>query len=138
MYDIWVKDLMTREVVSCPPDTSLAEVVEELNTNMFSCLVVVDGDQPVGMVTERGLVQILADLLGENDWETFPIENFMSTPVITIDTDDTLIEAVETMREKNVRHVPVINTEGGLEGILTQTDVIRGFYDAMREQQPEL
>lgn len=129
MGDIWVSDYMTSEVVSCPADTTLAEVVEELRSSLFSCLVIVDGEFPIGLITERDLVGVFADILGEEHWEQMRIANFMSTPPKTILSDLTLVEAVTIMKELGIRHVPVVDVRGELKGILTQTDIIRGFHD---------
>lgn len=135
MGDIWVSDCMTCEVVSCPADTTLAEVVEELRSNLFSCLVIVDGKFPIGLITERDLVSIFADILDEANWEQMRIENFMSTPPKTIQTDLTLVEAVSCMKELGIRHAPVVDVQGELKGILTQTDIIRGFYKEARNSE---
>ena len=129
MSDIWVSDYMTSEVVSCPADTTLAEVVEELRSNLFSCLVIVDGKFPTGLITERDLISVFADILDEENWEQMLIGNFMSTPPKTVQADLTLVEAVTTMKELGVRHAPVVDVRGELKGILTQTDIIRGFYE---------
>jgi CBS domain-containing protein len=135
MNDMWVSDYMSREVVTCPGDTILAEVVEELHSNLFSCLVVVDGDKPIGLINERHLVAVFADILGQANWGDMKVENFMNTPVKTIASDLTLVEAVTAMKEFQLRHVPVVDSQGKLAGILTQTDIIRGFYDAALEAQ---
>ena len=129
MNDIWVSDYMTSEVISCPADTTLAEVVEELRSNLFSCLVIVDGKFPIGLITERDLVGVFAEILGKENWEQLRIEQFMSSPPKTIHADLTLVEAVTTMKDLGIRHAPVVDVRGELKGILTQTDIIRGFYD---------
>lgn len=129
MGDIWVSDFMSSEVNSCPGDTTLAEVVEELRSNLFSCLIIVEGNYPVGLITERDLVSVFADIVGEDRWEEMRVENFMSTPPKTIQSDLTMVEAVTTMKELGIRHAPVVNSAGELRGILTQTDIIQGFYE---------
>ncbi len=125
--DVWVSDIMSTNVVSCSPDTSLEEVVEELRTNAFSCLVILENECPVGMITERGLVGILSGLLGEEGWKGLIVKRFMSTPVKTINEDRTLIEAVDLMEMEKIRHAPITDQSGKLVGILTQSDIIRGF-----------
>ncbi len=131
--DIWVADFMSTKVVSCSPDTSLEEVVEELRTNDFSCLVILENERPVGMMTERALVRILSDLLGEENWESQTVKHFMSTSVKTIDEDRTLIEAVDLMGMEKIRRAPIIDLSGKLVCILSQSDIIRGFARAFRE-----
>jgi len=127
--DLWVSDHMSTEVVTCSEDTTLAEVIEELRTYSFSCLVVTRGDRPVGIVTERGLLGVMADILGEQDWESLTIDHFMSTPPTTVGCDYTLLEAVTIMRQNKIRHAPVVNLQKELVGILTQKDIINGFYE---------
>ncbi len=133
MDDIWVSDYMTRSVTSCPLDTSIDEVVAELQNNLFSCLVVVENEVPVGTVSLREMVSLFADLLDEKGWHGLRVENFMRTPANTIESDLTIMEAVTLMQQSDVRQSPVVDTTGKLVGILTQSDIIRGFYDTWLE-----
>lgn len=133
MQDIWISDIMSRDVTTCHPLTQLTEVVTQLHQRQFSCLVAVDNNSPVGIITERDMVTILADMLEDVSWDSLAVENFMSTKVITILEDATLFEAIEIIREEGIRHAPVVNHQGELVGILTQTDIINGFAQATPE-----
>jgi len=128
--EVWVRDCMTKEVVSCSFDTSLDEVVTELQTRLFSCLLVVDKDIPIGIITERDLVGIFSKLLDSEGWQQLIVADYMTKDPITFYEDLTLMEAVEQMQSNRIRHAPIVNNQGQLVGILTQTDVIRGFYNA--------
>ncbi len=129
MQDIWITDLMTQDVISCSSGTPLNDVVAELHQQRFSCLLIVDDNIPVGIITERDMVTILADMLGDVSWDALAVENFMSTPVISVSEDLNLYQAVEIFREKTIRHAPVVNRNGELIGLLTQTDIINGCYE---------
>lgn len=126
--DTWVRDYMSKDVVSCPVDTTLAEVLEELRSRVFSCLVVVEGNSPVGIVSERDLVHLFADLESVNGWGALLVNAFMTSPVNCLEEDLTIIEAVESLRHEGVKHAPVVDMAGCLVGLLTQTDVINGLY----------
>ena len=130
MHDIWVTELMTREVTTCKAETLLTDVVKMLHNQKFSCLVVVKDEAPVGIITERDMVTILADMLADVSWDSISVANFMSVDPITIMEDHTLFEAVDIIREEGIRHAPVINRENKLIGLLTQTDIINGLYRA--------
>ena len=130
MHDIWVTDLMTREVTTCKAETLLTDVVKMLHSEKFSCLVVVRDQRPVGIITERDMVTILADMLADVSWDSLSVENFMSPDPVTILEDHTLFEAVDIIREEGIRHAPVINRDNQLIGLLTQTDIINGLYQA--------
>ena len=134
MQDLWVNELMTREVTTCQPKTQLTEVVKQLHKKQFSCLIVVDNNKPIGIITERDMVTILADMLEDVSWDSLSVENFMSANPVTIMEDHTLFEAVEIIREEGIRHAPVIDRDGELSGLLTQTDIINGLYIASSEE----
>jgi predicted transcriptional regulator len=132
MEEIWVRDCMTREVVTCSFDTLLEEVVTELHENSFSCLIISNNNKPIGIITERDLVSIFSNLLDEDDWKRFIVADYMRKNPKTVYEDLTLSEAVEQMRIDGMRSMPVVNSQGEIVGILTQTDVVRGFYDAFK------
>ncbi len=131
MEDIWVSDIMTKEVTTCHPRTLLTEVVTQLHTHLFSCLVIVEDKKPIGIITERDMVTILADMLEDVSWDSLSVENFMTTPVVSLYEDHTLLEAVEIIRSEGIRHAPVINQTGELTGLLTQTDIINGYHNML-------
>ncbi len=85
---------MTKKVITTTPDTPLLEVVKKLNTERFSCLVIVHEEaEPIGIITERDMVTILADLYEDDSWVDMPVENFMTCPVVSVGLDHTLFEA---------------------------------------------
>ena len=128
--EVWVRDCMTREVVTCAFDTTLEEVVDELQTHLFSCLVVAEDNHPIGIITERDLLKIFSNLLDEENWRTLRVNDCMRKNPRTLYEDLTLMEAVDQMRIDKIRHAPIVNSQNLLVGILTQTDIINGFYRA--------
>jgi len=133
MKDLWVKDLMTTEVTTCSKSTSLNEVVAALHSAQFSCLIIIEDKKPIGIITERDMVTILADMLKDVSWDNLAVENFMTPDPITITEDITLFEAVDIIRFENIRHVPVVNSADQLIGVLTQTDMINGYHKSSLE-----
>lgn len=133
MKDISVKDLMTTDVTTCSRSTPLNEVVDALHSAQFSCLIILEDKKPIGIITERDMVTILADMLKDVSWDNIAIENFMTPDPITITEDITLFEAVDIIRFENIRHVPVVNSADQLIGVLTQTDMINGYHKSSLE-----
>ncbi|GAB1257402.1 CBS domain-containing protein [Aurantivibrio plasticivorans] len=127
LEEIWVRDCMTADVISCSFDTSLEEVVAELKDRLFSCLVVAENNEPIGIITERDLVSIFSTLLGKADWSQLKVCDYMTKPARTLYEDLTLLEAVDQMRLDKIRHAPIVDQQNQLVGILTQSDIIRGF-----------
>ena len=134
MLDLLIADLMTTGVNTCDPDTVLKKVVTDFIKQRFSCSVVIENNKPVGMITERDMVSLLADMLDDICWDAVAIKSFMSTPVITLNDDLKLTEAVSKLREKNIRHAPVVDIQGDLVGILTQADIVDGLFKAFQQQ----
>lgn len=131
MPDLWIADLMTQTVSTCKPSTLLTDVVKQLHKQQFSCLIMVnEQNNPVGIITERDMVTILADMLEDVSWDSLSVENFMTPDPITLLEDHTLTEAVEIIRNAGIRRAPVVNRNKELIGILTQTDIINAYYQA--------
>ncbi len=127
MKEIYVFEVMTENVTTCPKETSLKEVVKILSSNRLSSLVITENDEPIGIITERDMVSILADMLNDVVWDDLSIDHFMTSPTYTIPSETALHEAVELSKEKNIRHLPVVNENNKLVGLLTQTDMVNGL-----------
>jgi len=116
-----VSDVMVREVVTAGKNTPLKEVANSMYEKRVGSVVVVDeAGKPVGIVTERDLVYVCAKGLSADT----PIWMVMTENPITIGEDALLLDAVEKMRSLNVRHLPVVDKEGKLVGIISVRDVL--------------
>ncbi|MFQ5469871.1 MAG: CBS domain-containing protein [Gammaproteobacteria bacterium] len=124
-----VEEMMTNEVVTSTAEESLFDVLRKLSSNKFSCIVIVEEKKPIGIITERDLVELLIEMLQGVKWEELAIKNFMTTPVIAVDEDMLLEEVIDLAHRNAIRHMPVVHKgTGELVGILTQTDIVEGFY----------
>lgn len=117
---------MLRPAHQIPP---LKEVVKILSSKKLSCLVITNDNTPVGIITERDMVSILADMLNDVIWDQLSVDHFMHSPVTTISSDLPLDDAVELSQISSIRHLPVVNDAGKLAGLITQTDIVRGYYE---------
>ncbi len=131
MTDISIDEVMTLDVATCSPDESLLDAVKKLASKKISCLVIVENNIPLGILTERDLVEVLCDTLQGVVWEELAIKNFMTSPVITVNEDIMLSEAVIMSHTRKIRHIPVVSAAGDLVGILTQTNIVEGIYESL-------
>jgi CBS domain-containing protein len=125
-------------VHTCAPGTPVREAVERLRTADVGALVVVDGNRPVGMISERDIVRQIdrGDILGT------PVDALM-TPVRAGTADgrrrelvcgtpeDDVERVLETMVAHHFRHLPVVQ-DGALVGIVTTGDLARVLLDSLR------
>jgi CBS domain-containing protein len=114
---------MTRNVRSCRPDDTLASAAAAMCEADCRFLPVVDRiGHPTGVVTDGDIC-----LLGATDHrrlrDIFVREGMSGLPAVCR-ANDNLLDAVKTMRERRIRHLPVVNAEGVLEGVLSLTDVV--------------
>jgi CBS domain-containing protein len=118
-----VKDIMVSEVKTCRPDTNLAAAAEIMwATNCGALPVLDDQGQLVGMITDRDI----AMAVGSRNRAPSEITVFGVKPnpreLYTCAPGDDIHTALETMRERRVRRLPVVN-EGKLRGILCLNEI---------------
>jgi CBS domain-containing protein len=77
---------------------------------------------PLGILTDRDLV--IEVLARDVDMDSVVVGDVMSFDIVSVTEDTKLIDAIKVMRNKGIRRLPVVNTAGGLEGILTVDDVL--------------
>jgi len=122
-----VSDMMSKNLELVEVMTSVMEAARKMKEKNVSSLVVVDNEKsPLGIVTERDLVRKAC----VNDIRTSAINvnEIMSSPIITIDSSSSALEAVDMMVQKNVRHLLVVdkNNNNSINkpvGIITPLDL---------------
>jgi len=121
-----IGELCNREVVVIKTDASISEAVKLMRQYNVGDIVVVAQrgihSVPVGILTDRDLViEIMAK---EVDPQSVTVGDVMSTTLVTAREEEELVDVVHRMRNKGVRRVPIVNEQGGLEGIIAVDDVL--------------
>ncbi len=114
-----VGDVMKSAVKTTTPDQTFAHVAKLLKDNAISSVVVMDGDRLAGIVTERDLVNLVADGL---DPHAAKVADRMSTNLDTVEPRTDIAEAAEHMARLRIRHLPVLD-KGTLVGIISIRDL---------------
>ncbi|HUK41900.1 MAG TPA: GGDEF domain-containing protein [Candidatus Acidoferrales bacterium] len=128
MQDIRVKSFMTTTVKTVSPATPLADAIGAMKNSPHSCMMITDEEIPVGIITERDIVRLMGDLRGNPALLSQPVRSVMSRPVVTIDANTTLLDALVIARSKNLRHLPVDNAQRKLVGLVTQSDLVTAQF----------
>jgi CBS domain-containing protein len=118
-----VGDVMTKRVMyAITPRASVAEAAKKMKEVQKSCLLVMNGARPVGIISETDIVQkVLAESLSPADLK---VSEVMSKELRTIGPDESVSDAAKLMEGKKVRRLVV--TEGvNAVGIVTTTDLAR-------------
>jgi Predicted signal-transduction protein containing cAMP-binding and CBS domains len=117
-----VGEVMVNDVVALHRDVSAYDAVELMNKNRIGCLVVINSEGVVGILTERDLLERVLEQC-KNPKET-KVSEIMTRQVIVGKSDMQLAEATELMFEKKVKKLPIV--EGNrLVGLITLTDIAR-------------
>jgi CBS domain-containing protein len=131
-----IGEFCNREVVYATRETSIPEAAQLMRQYHVGDLVVVDeidGKRvPVGIVTDRDIViEIISQSLDINE---FKVGDIMSPQLISVQEKEGVFETIRLMRAKGIRRIPIINQEGGLEGIVSADDIL----DLLAEEMAEL
>lgn len=131
---IAVKDLMTAIGSEARPTAHLREVVATMRRNNHSCVVVTTEGRVSGILTERDLVGLLAQSLVGAALDGLSVSEVMTPDPMCVAETASLLEALTLARNNHVRHLPVINSEGLLVGMVTHTDMINIYVQILEEQ----
>jgi CBS domain-containing protein len=114
-------------VICCEADKVISEVAALMRRHHVGDVIIVDDTQngqrvPIGIVTDRDIV--IETIALDVDAKLFTASDLMMAPVVTVQEDASLTEALSIMRSKKVRRLPVVTRSGSLFGIITTDDLI--------------
>jgi CBS domain-containing protein len=118
---VLVRDVMVKDVRVVRPDTSVKEVVATMNKFDIGSIIVVQGDRPVGIITERDILRRTVEPCLAP--ETLTARQVMTSPVITINENANIEETARLMSRKRVKRLLVMNNSK-LVGMLSYTDIV--------------
>jgi len=117
-----VKDIMTSPVITIDEDASVNKAALLMDKNDVGCIVVTGKKgKPLGIITERDLV---TRVLAKNARPSkLVVKEVMTSPLITVDPDETLSEAARRMSRLKIRRLGVIY-KGNLVGLISSKDIL--------------
>ncbi|EIJ66126.1 CBS domain pair protein [Candidatus Nitrosopumilus salaria BD31] len=121
MHSTFVNQIMSKNVLTLDKSVSLQEAAEKMRSLKVGCVVILDDKSPIGIITERDFVTKVA---AEGRPLFTEISEVMSSPLITIDGEETIWEASELMKEKQIHKLPVKENDQ-IIGIVTTTDIVK-------------
>ena len=131
-----VRALMKSNVKSAGADASVAEVVAIMEANDCGAVPVVDREnRVVGMITDRDICLALGPR--RLPAAGIAVTDVMSRKVYACGPGEDILEALETMKNKKVRRLPVIDGEGRLVGILSMDDIVLHAESGKAEEVEE-
>ncbi|MFH1134062.1 MAG: CBS domain-containing protein [Nanoarchaeota archaeon] len=130
-----VGDTMTQQPVTVAPSLSLADAATMMRQHHVGSLVIMDGRKLSGVLSEQDIVRkAVAEGLDCTDCR---VSSIMETNLRTISPREDLYDALMTMRDLNIRHLPVLDNGGGMVGLLTLKDILKiqpNLFDLLVEK----
>lgn len=143
--NLMIRDIMTKDVSTVRPDTSLREAAQMLLKLRISGLPVVDNsNKPVGIVTEADFLTAMgipSHQPAHSVWQTLEsmfryhhlnhvnmpatVADIMVNQVITITDNKTLHDAIDAMKAHHIKRVVVVNEQQQIQGIITRSNLVQ-------------
>ncbi|HEY7079604.1 MAG TPA: CBS domain-containing protein [Nitrososphaeraceae archaeon] len=131
-----VSGIMIADVKTAHKNQSIHTVCKIMHENKIGSIVILDnitnnkdGDRiPTGIITERDIVRLIglydkSSSLSSSSFIDRPVSDVMSTPLTTINPNSSLRDAIQTMQQKDIRRLPVVDNRGKMLGIVTSKDI---------------
>jgi len=114
--------MMVKNVVTAKANVTAKRAIEVMNEHEIGCLVVVNGEKPVGIVTERDMLKGIIHKLKEP--EKTSVIDMTSKPLIAAASKMNAEDTAKLMFERKIKELPIVEN-GRLVGLVTLTDLIR-------------
>jgi PAS domain S-box-containing protein len=121
VYDLTTADIMNGEVCLVSADCLLGEAARQMADDQISSIVITDEGKPLGILTERDLLR----LAHADSSLLTPINEVMTSPVITIKTNSTIETALTLFLDRPIRHLVVVDDSDRVVGLVSESDFFR-------------
>jgi len=112
------------------------DAVRTMHEERIGAIAVVDNGRLSGIFSERDLMNRV--VLQRRDTDNTPVGDVMTSPVITIERTSTADDALKLMDEKHIRHLPVVNIDGNLAGMLSVRSLLHEKVAELTDQLDSL
>jgi CBS domain-containing protein len=129
-------DRKGREVWSVDAGAPVLEAIRAMAEKRVGALPVTRQGKLIGVVSERDYARKVI-LMGRASAET-PVEQIMSSPVVTVTPDDPVRHCMELMTERRIRHLPVLGPDGAMVGMISIGDLVRAVIEEQQETIEQL
>lgn len=125
-----VIDMAVHKVAIITPEKSIRGSARQMRVEHVGSLVVVDQDgKPIGMLTDRDIT--IEGVARGVDVDQTTVRDLMTAPVVTATESEGMVTALARMREFGIRRLPIIDSEGKLVGVVTNSNLIKELSELL-------
>lgn len=117
---VLVEDIMKKNVISIESNKQIKDAASKMDEFEVGCIVITENSIPVGILTERDFV---TKVCAKDKSFSRPLSEVMSSPLVSIEPDNTVWEAANIFNEKKIHKLPVAS-KNHLVGIITNMDLV--------------
>lgn len=129
-------DTKGREIWSVDASAPVVAAIRMMAERGVGALPVLRDGQLVGMVSERDYARKVV-LMGRSSGGT-PVAEIMSSPVVTVAPEERVHRCMQLMTEKRVRHLPVVDADGAMVGLVSIGDLVRAVIEEQQQTIEQL
>ncbi len=122
-----IDQIMSRIVFTVSPELPFERALAEMADKSLSCLVVAEGETPIGILTERDVLRLAAQ--GRVP-EGFSVGQAMRRPILSVTPSTSVSQAAALMRERKVRRLVVTNGHTRIQGLVTQSNMVKALENS--------
>ena len=116
------EQIMNRKLISVREDDTLMKAISLMADNRISCILVITGNKPQGIITEHDITRSLSEGTISKD-----IREIMKSPVVQAGKDINIYDAAKLMDKNNIRSLTIVDYNGDAIGIITKSDIIKNL-----------
>jgi CBS domain-containing protein len=120
--NVLVKDIMSKDVKVVENNTSVQEVVEIMNRYDKDAILVVQSGKPTGIITVKDL--LIRAVEAGTPLKAIIARMVYTNPLVVIDENANVEEAAELMKHWRIKHLPIVDKDGALVGMINDRDVV--------------
>jgi CBS domain-containing protein len=120
--NVTVKDIMTKDVRVVNNNTSVQEVVATMNKYDKDAILVVQSGKPTGIITVKDV--LIRAVEAGTPLRTIIARMVYTNPLVVIDENTTVEEAAKLMKHWSIKHLPVVDKQGALVGMVDDRQIV--------------
>ena len=117
-----LREIMRTDVIDVEPAETLQAAAQEMKEGKISSVLVTEDGYLIGILTERDMVKAVAEGI---DTENVHVRDYMTPTPVAVNPDTSVEEAVQIMLEHGFRHLPVVDGERELKGVVSIRDLAK-------------
>lgn len=128
-------DSKGREIISIVQDASVYDAIKLMADRSVGSLLVMDGDELKGIVTERDYARKV--IIKGRSSDSTSVADIMTKDLITASVEQSVNDCMTLMTEKRIRHLPVV-VDGRVEGMISIGDLVQAIISGQQEEIEQL